>query len=46
MARVAYVDHEVQEGKFDSMVNAMESNWNLLDLEAALVAETAVSTIT
>jgi len=28
------------------MVNAMQSNWNLSDLEAALVAETAISTIT
>jgi len=46
MARVAYVDHEVQEGEFDSMVSAIQNNWNLSDLEAALVAETAVSTIT
>ena len=46
MARVAYVDREVQEGEFDSMVSAIQSNWNLSDLEAALVAETAVSTIT
>lgn len=46
MARVAYVDHEVQEGEFDSMVSAIQSNWDLSDLEAALVAEAAVSTIT
>lgn len=46
MARVAYVDHEVQEGEFDSMVKAIQNNWNLSDLEAALVAEAAVSTIT
>jgi uncharacterized tellurite resistance protein B-like protein len=45
MARVAFVDHEVQEGEFDSMVNAIKGNWELSDLEAALVAETAVSTI-
>jgi uncharacterized tellurite resistance protein B-like protein len=46
MARVAYVDQEIQEGEFDSMVNAIQSNWNLSNLEAALVAETAASTIT
>ena len=46
MARVAYVDHEVQEGEFDSMVSAIKGRWNLSDVEAALVAETAVSTIT
>jgi uncharacterized tellurite resistance protein B-like protein len=45
MARVAYVDREVKEGEFNSMVSAIQSNWNLSDLEAALVAETAVSTI-
>ena len=46
MARAANVDHEVQEGEFDSMVSAIQNNWNLSELEAALVAETAVSTIT
>jgi uncharacterized tellurite resistance protein B-like protein len=46
MARVAYVDHEVQEGEFDSMVSAIKGNWELTDLQAALVAETAVSAIT
>jgi uncharacterized tellurite resistance protein B-like protein len=46
MARVAYVDHEVQEGEFDTMVSAIKNNWQLSDIEAALVAESAVSTIT
>ena len=46
MARVAYVDHEVQESEFDSMVSAIKGNWELSEVEAALVAETAVSTIT
>ncbi|MCJ7537626.1 MAG: TerB family tellurite resistance protein [Anaerolineales bacterium] len=46
MARVAYVDHEIQEGEFGSMVSAIKGNWELTDVEAALVAETAVSTIT
>ena len=38
--------HKVQEGEFDSMVNAIQSNWELSDVEAALVAESAVSAIT
>ena len=46
MARVAYVDHEVQEDEFDSMVSAIQNNWELSDIQAALVAESAVSTIT
>jgi uncharacterized tellurite resistance protein B-like protein len=46
MARVAYVDHEVQEGEFDTMVSAIKNNWQLSDIEAALVAESAVSTVT
>jgi uncharacterized tellurite resistance protein B-like protein len=46
MARVAYVDHEVQEGEFDSMVSAIQNNWELSDVQAALVAESAVSAIT
>jgi uncharacterized tellurite resistance protein B-like protein len=46
MARVAYVDHEVQDGEFDAMVGAIQNNWSLSDIEAALVAESAVSAIT
>ena len=46
MARVAYVDHEVQEDEFDWMVQAIKNNWELSEVEAALVAETAVSTVT
>lgn len=46
MARVAYVDHEVQDGEFDSMVAAIQDNWELTDIQAALVAESAVSAIT
>ncbi len=46
MARVAYVDHEVQEGEFDTMVSAIKGNWELSDIEAAMVAESAVSSIT
>ena len=46
MARVAYVDREVQEGEFDSMVSSIQNNSNHSELEGALVAEPAVSTIT
>jgi uncharacterized tellurite resistance protein B-like protein len=45
MARVAYVDREVNEGEFDSMVAAIQKHWGLSDVEAALVAEVAVSEI-
>jgi uncharacterized tellurite resistance protein B-like protein len=41
-----YVDHEVQDGEFDAMVAAIQNNWSLSDIEAALVAESAVSAIT
>jgi len=46
MARVAYVDQEVKEDEFASIVSAIQDNWDLDDVEAALVAESAVSTIT
>lgn len=46
MARVAYLDGEVEEGEFDTMVRAIQANWGISDLEAALVAEIAVSEIT
>jgi len=46
MARVAYVDREVHEGEFDAMVGAIQDNWGVTDIEAALVAEMAVSAIT
>jgi len=46
MARVAYLDGEVEEGEFDTMVKAIQANWGISDLEAALVAEIAVSEIT
>jgi uncharacterized tellurite resistance protein B-like protein len=45
MARVAYVDREVHEGEFDAMVSAIRDNWDLSNLESALVAEIAVSAI-
>ena len=45
MARVAYVDRDVQPGEVDSMVAAIQGNWDLSDVESALVAEIAVSEI-
>lgn len=45
MARVAYVDREVNEGEFDTMVAAIKRYWELPDVQAALVAEVAVSEI-
>lgn len=45
MARVAYVDRDVVEGEFESMLEAIQEYWGLSDIEAALVAEVAVSEI-
>jgi uncharacterized tellurite resistance protein B-like protein len=45
MARVAYVDREVREDEFDTMVKAIQDHWELPDPQAALVAEVAVSEI-
>jgi uncharacterized tellurite resistance protein B-like protein len=45
MARVAYADHEVQEGEFDGMVAAMRDYWGISEMEAIMVVEVAVSEI-
>jgi len=45
MARVAYVDREVHEGEFNSMVNAIQDHWKIAKFEATLVAEVAVSEV-
>ncbi len=45
MARVAYVDRAVDEGEFDTMVAAIKDGWGLPEVQAALVAEVAVSEI-
>jgi uncharacterized tellurite resistance protein B-like protein len=45
MARVAYVDHEVESAEFDTMVKAIQAHWKLPDIQAALVAEVAVSEV-
>ncbi len=43
MAHVAYVDQEVTEAEFDAMADILEAKWGASTLEAALVAEVAVS---
>ena len=45
MARVAYVDHEVQESEFDGMVTSIRDYWGISDMAATMVAEVAVSEI-
>jgi uncharacterized tellurite resistance protein B-like protein len=45
MARVAYVDRDVDEAEFDAMADILEEKWDVSPLEAALIAEVAVSQI-
>ena len=43
MAHVAYIDQEVTEAEFDAMADILEAKWGASTVEAALVAEVAVS---
>ena len=43
MAHVAYVDQEITEAEFDAMADILEAKWGASTVEAALVAEVAVS---
>jgi uncharacterized tellurite resistance protein B-like protein len=45
MARVAFVDRQVNEAEFDAMADILEEKWEVTPLEAALIAEVAVSQI-
>jgi uncharacterized tellurite resistance protein B-like protein len=45
MARVAYADHEVQEGEFDGMVAVIRDYWGISEMEATMVVEVAASEI-
>lgn len=45
MARVAYVDQDIQAGEADTMVAALRRHWLLPEAQAALVAEVAASEI-
>ncbi|MFN2175193.1 MAG: TerB family tellurite resistance protein [Anaerolineales bacterium] len=45
MARVAYVDRDVNESEFDAMADILEETWDVTPLEAAVIAEVAVSQI-
>jgi len=45
MARVAFVDQEINDEEFEVMVEALQSNWEVSRTEACLVAEVATSEI-
>jgi uncharacterized tellurite resistance protein B-like protein len=45
MARVAYVDREVSEMEFDAIADILEEKWGVSRVEAALVAEAAVTDV-
>lgn len=45
MARVAYVDRDIQDAEFETMVAAIQGFWGLPDVESNLVAEVAASEI-
>jgi uncharacterized tellurite resistance protein B-like protein len=46
MARVAFIDKEVGQPEFDSMVKAMREHWGISEFQANLVAEAAISELT
>ncbi len=45
MARVAYVDQQVEPAELTSIVQAIEEQWHTSELQSALIAEVAVSEI-
>lgn len=45
MARVAYVDRQIDDGEFDAVVINLRQNWGISEIEANLVAEVALSEI-
>jgi uncharacterized tellurite resistance protein B-like protein len=45
MARVAYVDRDIQDSEFEAMEIAIEKNWGIPEVQATLVAEVAASEI-
>jgi uncharacterized tellurite resistance protein B-like protein len=45
MARVAYVDREVNEAEFNTMADILEEKWGVTRVEAALIAEAAVTDV-
>jgi uncharacterized tellurite resistance protein B-like protein len=45
MARVAYVDQDIQAGEVDIMVAALQRHWLLPEAQASLVAQVAASEI-
>lgn len=45
MARVAYVDRDVNDAEIEHMVEALQEHWQVSEQEARLVAEVAISEI-
>jgi len=45
MARVAYVDREISDGEFETMVAAIDKTWGIPEVQSTLVAEVAASEI-
>jgi uncharacterized tellurite resistance protein B-like protein len=45
MAKIAQLDRQVSEAEFESMINIIQTNWNLGLEEATFVTEVAVSSI-
>jgi uncharacterized tellurite resistance protein B-like protein len=45
MAQVAFVDQEIKDQEFDTMVEALQTNWEVSRTEACLVAEVATSEV-
>jgi len=45
MAQVAFVNREITETEIESLQESLETNWDLSQVEAALVAEIAVSEV-
>ncbi len=45
MAKIAQLDRQVTEAEFESMINIIQTNWNLGLEEATFVTEVAVSSI-
>jgi len=45
MARVAYVDRDIQDSEFEAMEAAIEKNWGIPEVQATLLAEVAASEI-
>lgn len=43
MAKVAHVDHDVSEAEFDTMIQALQTHWEVDEATAVFITEVAVS---